>query len=101
MLLKIVTMQIYCFLTCLLVIFLHRYVFCLQWRMIWRHWQQTTICCLYMARLRPLCGGNIPAAIAMAANIAMLFMFGLSQKVKWFSAQQMLSPRGIKLSLPC
>jgi len=29
LLLKIVTMQIYCLLTCLLVIFLHRYVFCL------------------------------------------------------------------------
>jgi len=42
--------------------------------------------------LRPLRGGNIPAAIAVAANIAMLFMFGFSQKVKWFLAQQMLSP---------
>jgi len=42
----------------------------------------------------------MPAAIAAAANIAMfcLFaLFGLSQKVKvkWFSVQQKLSPRGL------
>jgi len=45
--------------------------------------------------VRTLHGGNIPAAITVAANNATLFMFGLSQKVKWFSAQQMLSPRGL------
>jgi len=43
-------------------------------------------CCLFTAHLRPLRGGNIPAAIAVANNIAMLFMFGFgfSRKVKWF-----------------
>jgi len=52
--------------------------------------------CLFTARL--LRGGHIPTAIAAAAHRHVLFtmaLFGLSQKMKWFSAQQKLSPRGL------